>query len=93
MEYDRDLTDTAGEQGGARLPPLLWFLGEPWTAPQFPVVIVILSLYRRAVKRGVPMLQIQIELTSLSVKLFVNVRIRPPSALSVPLSRGAASAG
>ena len=49
--YDRDLTDTAEEQGGARLPPLLWFLGKPWTSPQFPV-ISILSLCIRAVKRG-----------------------------------------
>ena len=85
MEYDRDLTDTAGEQGGARLPPLLWFLGEPWTAPQFPVVIVILSLYVRAVKRGVPMLQFQIELTSLSAKLFLNFGIKKTADKAKPM--------
>ena len=72
--YDRVLTDAAGERGGACLPPLLWFLGKPWTSPQFPV-ISILSLYIRAVKRGVPMLQFQIKLTSPSAKLFLIVSI------------------
>ena len=50
MEYDRALTDAAGGRGDDCVPPLLWFLGKPWTAPQFPV-ISMLSPYFRAVKR------------------------------------------
>jgi hypothetical protein len=50
MEIDRVLT--ALPDGGKGAFPLedMWFLGEPWTSPHFPVIL-LLPLLNCAVKR------------------------------------------
>jgi hypothetical protein len=50
IEIDRRLTGLPAEGKGRASLEAMWFLGKPWTAPHFPVML-LLPFLNRAVKR------------------------------------------